>query len=219
MVGRINMPNKITAKRRIFAGILTALMVLPSFCITIPAFAEEITSEISQTENTERTETESDNFVEPVPDLTDIPTETLPETTAKEETTKIVPQKEKYKIMFSLFGVKNLKKITVKVVSAESKKEYELVFSKNDDFFLTTELPVGEYRIKEIKTDDKFIKASFDMDGFSVKENDMQSYSINVTQTETNAFLKLLYRNWLYLVMLAALLIVFFRIRKKNAIS
>lgn len=213
------MPNKITAKRRIFAGILTALMVLPSFCITIPAFAEEITSEISQTENTERSETESENFVEPVPDLTDIPTETLPETTAKEATTKIVPQKEKYKIMFSLFGVKNLKKITVKVVSAESKKEYELVFSKNDDFFLTTELPVGEYRIKEIKTDDKFIKASFDMDGFSVKENDMQSYSINVTQTETNAFLKLLYRNWLYLVMLAALLIVFFRIRKKNAIS
>lgn len=213
------MLNKITAKRRIFAGILTALMVLPSFCITIPAFAEEITSEISQTENTERSETESENFVEPVPDLTDIPTETLPETTAKEATTKIVPQKEKYKIMFSLFGVKNLKKITVKVVSAESKKEYELVFSKNDDFFLTTELPVGEYRIKEIKTDDKFIKASFDMDGFSVKENDMQSYSINVTQTETNAFLKLLYRNWLYLVMLAALLIVFFRIRKKNAIS
>lgn len=213
------MPNKITAKRRIFAGILTALMVLPFFCITIPAFAEEITSEISQTENTERSETESENFVEPVPDLTDIPTETLPETTAKEATTKIVPQKEKYKIMFSLFGVKNLKKITVKVVSAESKKEYELVFSKNDDFFLTTELPVGEYRIKEIKTDDKFIKASFDMDGFSVKENDMQSYSINVTQTETNTFLKLLYRNWLYLVMLAALLIVFFRIRKKNAIS
>ena len=212
------MPNKITAKRRIFAGILTALMVLPSFCITIPAFAEEITSEISQTENTERSETESENFVEPVPDLTDIPTETLPETTAKEATT-IVPQKEKYKIMFSLFGVKNLKKITVKVVSAESEKEYELVFSKNDDFFLTTELPVGEYRIKEIKTDDKFIKASFDMDGFSVKENDMQSYSINVTQTETNAFLKLLYRNWLYLVMLAALLIIFFRIRKKNAIS
>lgn len=213
------MPNKITAKRRIFAGILTALMVLPSFCITIPAFAEEITSEISQTENTERSETESENFVEPVPDLTDIPPETLPETTAKEATTKIVPQKEKYKIMFSLFGVKDLKKITVKVVSAESEKEYELVFSKNDDFFLTTELPVGEYRIKEIKTDDKFVKASFDMDGFSVKENDMQSYSINVTQTETNAFLKLLYRNWLYLVMLAALLIVFFRIRKKNAIS
>lgn len=213
------MPNKITAKRRIFAGILTVLMVLPSFCITIPAFAEEITSEISQTENTERSETESENFVEPVPDLTDIPPETLPETTAKEATTKIVPQKEKYKIMFSLFGVKDLKKITVKVVSAESEKEYELVFSKNDDFFLTTELPVGEYRIKEIKTDDKFVKASFDMDGFSVKENDMQSYSINVTQTETNAFLKLLYRNWLYLVMLAALLIVFFRIRKKNAIS
>lgn len=213
------MPNKITAKRRIFAGILTALMILPSFCITIPAFAEEITSEISQTENTERSETESENFVEPIPALTDIPTETLPETTAKEATTKIVPQKEKYKIMFSLFGVKNLKKITVKVVSAESEKEYELVFSKNDDFFLTTELPVGEYRIKEIKTDDKFIKASFDMDGFSVKENDMQSYSINVTQTETNAFLKLLYRNWLYLVMLVALLIIFFRIRKKNAIS
>lgn len=209
------MPNKITAKRRIFAGILTALMVLPSFCITIPAFAEEITSEISQTENTERSETESDNFVEPIPALTDIP----PETTAKEATTKIVPQKEKYKIMFSLFGVKDLKKITVKVVSTETEKEYELVFSKNDDFFLTTELPVGEYRIKEIKTDDKFIKASFDMDGFSVKENDMQSYSINVTQTETNTFLKLLYRNWLYLVMLAALLIVFFRIRKKNAIS
>lgn len=213
------MPNKITAKRRIFAGILTALMVLPSFCITIPAFAEEITSEISQTEIIEQSETESENFVEPVPDLTDIPTETLPETTAKEATTKIVPQKEKYKIMFSLFGVKDLKKITVKVISTETEKEYELVFSKNDDFFLTTELPVGEYRIKEIKTDDKFVKASFDMDGFSVKENDMQSYSINVTQTETNAFLKLLYRNWLYLVMLAALLIVFFRIRKKNAIS
>lgn len=213
------MPNKITAKRRIFAGILTALMVLPSFCITIPAFAEEITSEISQTENTERSETESENFVEPIPALTAIPPETLPETTAKEATTKIVPQKEKYKIMFSLFGVKDLKKITVKVVSTETEKEYELVFSKNDDFFLTTELPVGEYRIKEIKTDDKFIKVSFDIDGFSAKENDMQSYSINVTQTETNAFLKLLYRNWLYLVMLAALLIIFFRIRKKNAIS
>lgn len=213
------MSNILTTKKRIIAGILTTLIVLSSFCIAIPAFAEEITSEISQTENTERLETEFENFVEPVSEPIDVPVETLPETTTEENTTKSVPQKEKYKIMFSLFGVKNLKKITVKVVSAESKKEYELVFSKNDDFFLTTELPVGEYRIKEIKTDDKFIKVSFDINGFSVKENDMQSYSINVTQTETNTFLKLLYRNWLYLVMLAVLLIVFFRIRKRNAIS
>lgn len=213
------MSNILTTKKRIIAGILTALIVLSSFCIAIPAFAEEITSEISQTENTERSETESENFVEPVSEPIDVPVETLPETTTEENTTKSVPQKEKYKIMFSLFGVKNLKKITVKVVSAESKKEYELVFPKNDDFFLTTELPVGEYRIKEIKTDDKFIKVSFDINGFSVKENDMQSYSINVTQTETNTFLKFLYRNWLYLVMLAVLLIVFFRIRKRNTIS
>lgn len=213
------MSNILTTKKRIIAGILTTLIVLSSFCIAIPAFAEEITSEISQTENTERLETEFENFVEPVSEPIDVPVETLPETTTEENTTKSVPQKEKYKIMFSLFGVKNLKKITVKVVSAESEKEYELVFSKNDDFFLTTELPVGEYRIKEIKTDDKFIKVSFDINGFSVKENDMQSYSINVTQTETNTFLKLLYRNWLYLVMLAVLLIVFFRIRKRNAIS
>lgn len=213
------MSNILTTKKRIIAGILTALIVLSSFCIAIPAFAEEITSEIFQTENTERSETESENFVEPVSEPIDVPVETLPETTTEENTTKSVPQKEKYKIMFSLFGVKNLKKITVKVVSAESEKEYELVFSKNDDFFLTTELPVGEYRIKEIKTDDKFIKVSFDINGFSVKENDMQSYSINVTQTETNTFLKFLYRNWLYLVMLAVLLIVFFRIRKRNTIS
>lgn len=213
------MSNILTTKKRIIAGILTTLIVLSSFCIAIPAFAEEITSEISQTENTERLETEFENFVEPVSEPIDVPVETLPETTTEENTTKSVPQKEKYKIMFSLFGVKNLKKITVKVVSAESEKEYELVFSKNDDFFLTTELPVGEYRIKEIKTDDKFIKVSFDINGFSVKENDMQSYSINVTQTETNNFLKLLYRNWLYLVMLAVLLIVFFRIRKRNTIS
>ncbi len=213
------MSNILTTKKRIIAGILTTLIVLSSFCIAIPAFAEEITSEISQTENTERLETEFENFVEPVSEPIDVPVETLPETTTEENTTKSVPQKEKYKIMFSLFGVKNLKKITVKVVSAESEKEYELVFSKNDDFFLTTELPVGEYRIKEIKTDDKFIKVSFDINGFSVKENDMQSYSINVTQTETNTFLKLLYRNWLYLVMLAVLLIVFFRIRKRNTIS
>ena len=213
------MSNILTTKKRIIAGILTTLIVLSYFCIAIPAFAEEITSEISQTENTERLETEFENFVEPVSEPIDVPVETLPETTTEENTTKSVPQKEKYKIMFSLFGVKNLKKITVKVVSAESEKEYELVFSKNDDFFLTTELPVGEYRIKEIKTDDKFIKVSFDINGFSVKENDMQSYSINVTQTETNTFLKLLYRNWLYLVMLAVLLIVFFRIRKRNTIS
>lgn len=213
------MSNILTTKKRIIAGILTTLIVLSSFCIAIPAFAEEITSEISQTENTERLETEFENFVEPVSEPIDVPVETLPETTTEENTTKSVPQKEKYKIMFSLFGVKNLKKITVKVVSAESKKEYELVFSKNDDFFLTTELPVGKYRIKEIKTDDKFIKVSFDINGFSVKENDMQSYSINVTQTETNTFLKLLYRNWLYLAMLAVLLIVFFRIRKRNTIS
>lgn len=213
------MSNILTTKKRIIAGILTTLIVLSSFCIAIPAFAEEITSEISQTENTERLETEFENFVEPVSEPIDVPVETLPETTTEENTTKSVPQKEKYKIMFSLFGVKNLKKITVKVISAESEKEYELVFSKNDDFFLTTELPVGEYRIKEIKTDDKFIKVSFDINGFSVKENDMQSYSINVTQTETNTFLKLLYRNWLYLVMLAVLLIVFFRIRKRNTIS
>ena len=213
------MSNILTTKKRIIAGILTTLIVLSSFCIAIPAFAEEITSEISQTENTERLETEFENFVEQVSEPIDVPVETLPETTTEENTTKSVPQKEKYKIMFSLFGVKNLKKITVKVVSAESEKEYELVFSKNDDFFLTTELPVGEYRIKEIKTDDKFIKVSFDINGFSVKENDMQSYSINVTQTETNTFLKLLYRNWLYLVMLAVLLIVFFRIRKRNTIS
>ena len=60
------MSNILTTKKRIITGILTALIVFSSFCIAIPAFAEEITSEISQTENTERSETESENFVEPV---------------------------------------------------------------------------------------------------------------------------------------------------------
>lgn len=130
------MSNILTTKKRIIAGILTALIVLSSFCIAIPAFAEEITSEIFQTENTERSETESENFVEPVSEPIDVPVETLPETTTEENTTKSVPQKEKYKIMFSLFGVKNLKKITVKVVSAESEKSTNWYFQKMMTSFL-----------------------------------------------------------------------------------
>lgn len=195
---------------------VSMILVILSFCIPVMSFAEETTTEAPQQITEQISEETTDTVFEtPVEPSVDIPVETVPATvpsTAQNQN----PIKEKYKIMFLVYGVEHVGKISVTVVSEETKEEYKLLLTQVEDYVTSTELPVGNYKIEKIKTDDKFKKVSFDISEFSVKQNDMQSYSINATQTEINFFLKLLYRNWAYIVILAVLLIVLYRINKKK---
>lgn len=225
----MNRKNKI---KRIVSVILVGLVVMSTFAgaLAIKGFAvndetasnadDEITaiSELAENEMTEEEPTDSPDVVEPIKDdiPIEIPTETLTSQQSIEESPNLPAKKDKYKITFALYNVKSAKEVTMTLVRADNKEEYEIVFNEKSNFLTSAELPVGEYTVKNIKTNDKFIKVSFDIEKFQVKENDMQNYGIAASEKETNFFLKLLANNWFYLVLLAGLFLLLHKYQKNK---
>lgn len=220
----LNKKNKI---KRIISIVLVGLVVMSTFAgaLAVKGFAvnDETTtsSELTESETTEEESTNNSEMVEPIKDDVpiEIPTEIPVSPQPIEEPSNLPAKKDKYKITFALYNVKSVEEVTMTLVRADNKEEYEVVFNKKSDFLTSTELPVGEYTVKDIKTDDKFVKVSFDIEKFQVKENDMQNYGIAASEKETNFFLKLLANNWLYIVLLAGLFVLLHKYQKKKFVE
>lgn len=205
--------------KRSIAIFLAAMLIMSTFIglLSIKGFATSVTEDNSL--STEET-TETIEFMEPITDNLSsvIPEETLPEnnTEPSTNTQTSVPTKDKYKITFSLYEAKKSKEITIVLLAADNKTEHEIVLTKKDEYFKTVELPLGTYSVKEVKSNDKFVKITLDINSFNVEANDLQNYSITVVEKEVNFFLKFLARNWVYLILLGILMFVYMRIKKKK---
>lgn len=219
--------NKIS---KFVSVVLACLVLMSTFTglLAINGFAvneaeNEVTAtslQLAEDETTEDKAGENVETVEPVNDGVPIEISTEPVTIDDETIDLDNPEadfgKNNYKITFALYNIKSAKEVTMTLVQAEDMEEYKVVFEKETDFLTSTVLPIGKYSVKEIETDDKFVKVSFNIDEFEVKKNDMQNYSITATEKETNFFLKLLANNWLYIVLLAGLFILLHKYQKKK---
>lgn len=117
-------------------------------------------------------------------------------------------------IILSLYNVLHSKEITVTVKNGEFEEKIE--FTRKNDYFVTVKLPVGNYEIVKIKSNDKLIKVDFDVKKFSVGTSEMQNASFEVSEKEPNIFIRLLANNWFFIVALIALFIALHCYNKKK---
>lgn len=159
-----------------------------------------------------------------VPETTEPETTEPPETTTKsEKETLVTPpaeKKDKYTASFALYNVTEADKVTIVLEYfdnvAKKYVETELQFTKKNNYFISLELPVGTYTVKEIKTKERFVDITIDYEQFEIKENDMQNFSITATEDEANWFVQFLGRNWIFIIILIGLCIALLVIQKRK---
>lgn len=235
--------KKKTDKRKLIARVIAigmaAIMLISTFSIMFSLKGSAKSSEIEVTSGVAFTNeeilTDPENTTVKNPDITELETEenaTVPETTepeSAEATTKpeketlVTPpaeKKDKYTASFALYNVTEADKVTIILERFDNvtKKyiETELQFTKKNNYFVSLELPVGTYTVKEIKTKERFVDITIDYEQFEIKENDMQNFSITATEDEANWFVQFLGRNWIFLVILVGLCIALLVIQKRK---
>lgn len=208
---------------RIIAIILAALLVLSVIAMAFSASAvslenTETYTTIEQTTDVvtdvHETELETDAVIE-TEVTTDIPTEPPAASITQQK-------KDKYQATFSLYNIKKADEVIVTLKNIEnSKNKIKLEFTEDNNFFVVIELPVGTYEIEKIKTNSKYIKVEFDIEEVNIKENDLQNFTIDCSETESGFIVQFLGRNWFFLLALGALLIAYKRVTegKKEKVS
>lgn len=184
---------------------------------TVPGESSSLPIELVTIDSSEVLPGIEGNVTEPVteeetiPELPAAPSETKPEKTEK---------KDKYKIILSLYSADTNTTFKSKEVTLTIKvngKKQKIEFTKENNYFVTTELPVGEYEILKVKTNSRYIKMNLNASKIIVGEQDYQSMSLEAVEKEWPFLLKLLASNWFYIVAIIGLFIALDRYNKKKA--
>ena len=146
---------------------------------------------------TQVTEPLTENII-PTEEITEPVVDETTESTAKPEL------KSEYKITFSIFDLTTNADVTVYAKCGD--KKYELVFTKENNYVLTEELPLGTYEIT----------IDLGIDSFVVGADDLQNYSVNAKE-EKHEFMRLVSRNWIFVLLLLILGVAYFRIQRQKS--
>ena len=68
----------------------------------------------------------------------------------------------------------------------------------------------------KVKVDDKFVDIDLGIDSFVVGADDLQNYSVNAKE-EKHEFMRLVSRNWIFVLLLLILGVAYFRIQRQKS--